>query len=180
MKILSLWIITASMLTFGTVTHAGQSDETAFELAMFSYEQGDLEQAVELFHQAIDLDPLLVDAYTYLGRSLLELGRWVEALERMGTAYDLMPEVDKQVFWSELWNAVIESFVGLLDQGDVDRALSVLDKALAMPDQHAEDRRRLTSALLTHVGILANEGRLREAISKLAGQADYTDEDLAI
>ena len=133
MRILFLWFFAAGLLTCGPITYAGQSNETAVELAMTRYEQGELDQALLLFHQAIERNPLLVDAYKFLGRALLKLERWGEALERMGTAYELMPEVDKRAFWNELWNAVIGSFVSLLDQVDVDGALSVLDKAGAMP-----------------------------------------------
>ena len=98
----------------------------------------------------------------------------------MSTAYELMPEVKKQPFWTELWEAVIEAFVSLLEQGDLNHAMSVVDKATKMPDQQADDRHRLMGALMAYAGRLANEHKLEDAMSLLFGRATSAEEALAI
>ena len=147
---------------------------------MTRYEQGDYERAIPHLHKAIELDPLFADAHKYLGRALLKMERWIEAVERLTHAYDLMPKAKRRSFWTELWNAVIESFMSLLDQGQLEHALSVLQKAWQMPAQGADDRQRLVSILITYAGKLANEGRLDEALSILADDAPQSEELQAI
>ena len=164
-------LLLVAMLAVSSPALAGNSAEEAFELAMVRYEQGDYEQAIPHLNEAITLDPLFADAHKYLGRTLLKLERWVEAVERLTVAYDLMPEAKKQAFWSELWNAVVESFISLLDRDELEHALGVLETAWSMPAQEADDRQRLLGILITYAGKLADQGKLDEALSILADDA---------
>ena len=147
---------------------------------MVRYEQDDYERAIPHLNEAIAHDPFFADAYKYLGRSLLKLERWVEAVERLTRAYDLMPEAQKRVFWVELWDSVVEAFISLLDDGEMERALSVLEKGWQLPGQAAEDRQRLIGVLVAYEGKLANEGRLDEALSILSDDAPQSEELLAL
>ncbi len=174
------WILLVAMLAVMPVSLAGSSPEEDFELAMVRYEQGDYERAIPHLNEVIELDPLFADAHKYLGRSLLKLERWVEAVERLTRAYELMPEAKKRLFWMELWDSVVEAFMSLLDRGELERALSMLEKAWQLPGQTADDRQRLMGVLIVYAGKLANEGRLDEALSILADNAPESKELLAL
>jgi len=53
---------------------------------------GHQEKAVELFHQSIARDPLLVLPYLHLALNLRDLGRYEEAHAALGKAFDLNPQ----------------------------------------------------------------------------------------
>ena len=61
MRKLPWWVFVVGLLTFAPAILAANSAQTAFEHAMTRYEQGNLEQAIPFFHQAIALDPLLAE-----------------------------------------------------------------------------------------------------------------------
>ena len=180
MRPVSCWIAMLFLLAMTQYASAAGSADEAFELAMVRYEQDDYERAIPHLNEAIAHDPFFADAYKYLGRSLLKLERWVEAVERLTRAYDLMPEAQKRVFWVELWDSVVEAFISLLDDGEMERALSVLEKGWQLPGQAAEDRQRLIGVLVAYAGKLANEGRLDEALSILSDDAPQSEELLAL
>ena len=180
MQTLLRWMITVSMLAITPTTFAGNPAQEAFELGMVRYEQGDYEPAVAHLNEAIEHDPLFADAHKYLGRTLLKLERWVEAIERLAGAYDLMPEAKKRVFWTELWDSIIQALMSLLDRGELERALSVLEKAWQLPEPAVDDRRRLVGVLVPYAAKLASEGKLDEALSILADDAPESGELLAL
>ena len=70
--------------------------------------------------------------------------------------------------------------MSLLDRGELERALSMLEKAWQLPGRTAEDRHRLMGVLIVYAGKLANEGRLDEALSILADNAPESEELLAL
>ena len=80
----------------------------------------------------------------------------------------------------ELWDSVVEAFISLLDDGEMERALSVLEKGWQLPGQAAEDRQRLIGVLVAYEGKLANEGRLDEALSILSDDAPSPKSCLAL
>lgn len=55
--------------------------EAHWQLGLFSVESGQYDKAVNRFRKVIELDPVeYLDAYLYLGKSLMSLGQQVEAI----------------------------------------------------------------------------------------------------
>lgn len=71
------------------------------------HEEGNLEDAVKYFQQAVEMDPDLWEAYQYLGTDLYQLGRAAEALEYFEKLLALRP--DPQVAeWVESCRAQLQ------------------------------------------------------------------------
>jgi len=68
------------------------SAETHYKMGNVLHEQGKLEDAIESYIQALELNPKFVEAYNNLGNVLKELGRLEEAIESYKRALMINPD----------------------------------------------------------------------------------------
>jgi tetratricopeptide (TPR) repeat protein len=66
--------------------------ESEFNRGMSLFNRGKFAKAVPAFEKATELQADHADAYLYLGRSLISIGKWQEALPPLRAAYRLAPE----------------------------------------------------------------------------------------
>lgn len=72
--------------------------QAEFDLGLSLFNRGRFEEAVPHFERATEHRPDFGEAYLYLGRSYINLGRWAEALHPLRTAYRLSPgETRKEI-----------------------------------------------------------------------------------
>lgn len=77
-------------------------DEANGELAI-----GELEKAIELYRQTINLDADFVDGWHALGMALMKLGHYEEAIEAGKKATELNP--NDQILWTSLSLAYVRN-----------------------------------------------------------------------
>jgi arylsulfatase A-like enzyme/Flp pilus assembly protein TadD len=78
------------------LTNLGNLKLTASKTAITSE---DLQNALELFKQAIEYDPDLIDAHIGLGRAYLQAGQTNKSIQALEKAYELDPDSDDALFY---------------------------------------------------------------------------------
>jgi tetratricopeptide (TPR) repeat protein len=142
--------------------------EAVFGQGLARYEQGDYQAAAERFRESLTEDPSFVEAQKYLGRALAQLGQWIDAIEQMKRAYELLPESEKRVFVRELWETIVRGILSMLDAGRLDQAVEVLRGALELSGQDEGTRDQLARVFIAYGGELLAQGRLEEALGAFA------------
>jgi tetratricopeptide (TPR) repeat protein len=70
--------------------------ESEFDTGLSLFNRGRFEEAAAHFERATEHEPDFGEAYLYLARSYLNLGRWEEALHPLRTAMRLSPEETRE------------------------------------------------------------------------------------
>lgn len=105
---LAMVLVVSSCATL-PVFRPGRDD---FERGMALFNQGNFRDAVPYFRRATDEDPDFAQSYFYLGRSLIHLRRWREAISPLRTAYRLAPDATQQEIADILFDALLAVAVG--------------------------------------------------------------------
>src|SRR5688572_31561344 len=79
--------------------------QNSFEEGMALFNQGEFDSAVEQFRRATLENPKSAQAYLYLGRSYISLGRWKSAIQPLRTAFRLSPYEAKD----EIMNLIVDA-----------------------------------------------------------------------
>lgn len=79
-----------------------------FDSGYASFNQGKYEQAASHFRKATEMEPSFGKAYLYLGRSYLAMGKFIEAIQPLRTAYELSPDEAKK----ETFNLILDGLIG--------------------------------------------------------------------
>lgn len=87
--------------------------QAEFDLGLSLFNRGKFEEAVPHFERATEQRPDFGEAYLYLGRSYVSLGRWAEALYPLRTAYRLAPEKTKGEVMEIILDLLIKHAAGL-------------------------------------------------------------------
>jgi tetratricopeptide (TPR) repeat protein len=142
------------------------------------YLTGNYEIALGEFRDAVKRHPRSSEAHEYLGRTLLKLRHWTEAVGRLITAYGLLPEHRKDRFWASIWNDIAAALGGLLESGQWDEAVVALSELwqlnMASPDSQAQ----LAALFTEHAVKLLAEGRFEEALTAFAQGSGVRNGDL--
>ena len=77
----------------------------SFEEGMALFNQGQFDSAVEHFRRSTLENPNSAQAYLYLGRSYISLGRWKSAIQPLRTAFRLSPYEARD----EIMNLIIDA-----------------------------------------------------------------------
>jgi cytochrome c-type biogenesis protein CcmH/NrfG len=77
----------------------------SFEEGMASFNQGQFDSAIQHFRQSTVENPSSAQAYLYLGRSYLSMGRWKSAIQPLRTAFRLSPHEAKD----EIMNLIVDA-----------------------------------------------------------------------
>lgn len=101
MNIRSLIIAFVSLVIVSVTHHSSaQADKMLVNLGNEMYSYGDVEDAFDVYEQAIGMNPNNVMAYYMSGRCLLATStRKGESVEFFKKAYELDPEVSSKIFW---------------------------------------------------------------------------------
>ena len=77
----------------------------SFEEGMALFNQGQFNSAIPYFRKSTLENPKSAQAYLYLGRSYISLGRWKSAVQPLRTAFRLSPDEAKD----EIMNLIIDA-----------------------------------------------------------------------
>jgi len=92
---LGLPVLFFSLLSCAGLQTAGTAEDE-FNRGLSLFNRGRFEESVGAFERATELKPEYGEAYLYIGRSYLSLGRYPEALPPLRAAYRLSPEKTKK------------------------------------------------------------------------------------
>jgi len=136
-----------------------------FEQGLALFNAGKYEQAIPYFSKAAESDPNYVQAYIYLGRSYISLGRWSEALGPLKTAYRISPTETRKEATSFLSDALVGAGIQSFRSGDYKTAVEHLKEGLTLDPGSAKVKDELVKAWTAYGGKLFTQGNFGEAIS---------------
>lgn len=138
-----------------------------------SYYQGDLADAVESYHRAIEADPSQHQSHTNLGLAYFQMRSWNLARRRFDKALELMPE-------ATITNTAIQrSYLLYLtamtysNTGAHDRAVAKLNEALSIDTGYFEALRQLARDYTAMRNYVAARGALRRAAQWSPGVIEH-------
>ncbi|MEO0249297.1 MAG: tetratricopeptide repeat protein [candidate division WOR-3 bacterium] len=110
MKRFSILLVGSCLLVLCSCAGLGirSSAQSEFDSGYASFSQGKYEQAASHFRKAAEIEPTFGKAYLYLGRSYLAMGRFIEAIQPLRTAYELSPDEAKK----ETFNLILDGLIG--------------------------------------------------------------------
>jgi Flp pilus assembly protein TadD len=136
-----------------------------FEQGLALFNAGKYEQAIPYFTKAAELDPNYVQAYVYLGRSYISLGRWGEAIGPLRTAYRISPTETRKEAMNFLTDALVGAGIQSFRNGDYKAAIDHLKEGLTLDPSAAKVKDVLVKAWTAYGGKLFAQGNFGEAIS---------------
>lgn len=77
------------------------------------FNQGHYHEAIPYFQVATEQNPNFAQAYFYLGRSMISLRRWRDAIPPLRTAHRLAPEAAKH----EIFDVLLDAFFAVALDG---------------------------------------------------------------
>ena len=108
-----LWLL----LVFGAVSCASlsifQEGQDSFDQGLALFNQGHYNEAIPYFQVATERNPNFAQAYFYLGRSMISLRRWRDAIPPLRTAHRLAPDAAKQ----EIFDVLLDAFFAVALDG---------------------------------------------------------------
>jgi tetratricopeptide (TPR) repeat protein len=157
------------MLSIGIMTSCAtlglQSARSAFDEGIAYFNRGDFEEAIALFQKAIELDPEYGEAYLYLGRSYLSLGRWFDAITPLRTAFRIAPAETKREAVNLLLDALLAAGADALKRGDFKSSIGLFKEALELKPESHEVKTQLLGAVMGFGTQSLSEGNPTEAIN---------------
>ena len=122
--------------------------EVGSQLAYTYYQQGDLEEAADVYRQVIDVVPFDLQAQAWMGRILLEMGQPEQAISYWQTVVSRNPDDARAAYFLELardqarWGTrAVNAFregVAFYEDGDFDRARERFSRATSLNSDYAE------------------------------------------
>jgi tetratricopeptide (TPR) repeat protein len=143
----------------------GSDAQREFEKGLALFNAGNYDQAVPHFMKATELEPEYGRAYLYLGRSYLNLRRWLDAIPPLRTAYRLSPTETKKEALDILLDALLAAGTDAFKRGNFQGALSHLREGLALSPQSTPFQHQLVETLIGYGGQLLLQGNFSESIS---------------
>jgi tetratricopeptide (TPR) repeat protein len=105
---------------------------------------GSVNEAVNAFHRAIEMDPPASSAYGNLARALVSQNKYREAIPFLQKSIDLLPNnKDKAAAWNRLGNAYRKL-------NDYDNAIKAYQKAVVLADEGVDLLTRTRFSLLSN------------------------------
>lgn len=149
------------------VTHQVSASSVAaqFDAGRAFYEQDQYERAVACFTRTLALDPEHAPSYLFLGRSVVHLERWLQAISYLRGGYLRLTSAEQKVVVGELRQALLNGARELLDKGNFVNAIALLEEALRLSPDSLEARDDLATVLTVFGEQLLSEGRYNEALS---------------
>jgi tetratricopeptide (TPR) repeat protein len=146
----------------------GSNAKQSFDKGLALFNQGKFEDALPHFQKATELEPEYAEAYLYLGRSYLNLSKWIEAIHPLRTAYTLSPVETKKEVVNILLDALIGGALAEFKKGNFKESISYLNEALDLDPESTEARNELINSLIGYGSELLSEGDASEAVSQFS------------
>ncbi len=137
-----------------------------FDLGLGLFRQGNYKEAIPFFQRSIEADSDRAKAFLYLGRSYLNLNKWLKAVPPLRTAVSLSTGEMKQEAVNVLLDALMSAALIDFEKGDLDSAINSLKEALDLKPDLIKAKDELIKMLFSFSDKLMSEGLIEEAISK--------------
>jgi cytochrome c-type biogenesis protein CcmH/NrfG len=98
-------VIAVALLSSCATIRSLTPGQDSFQEGMALFNQGHFDSAVEQFRRSTRENPQSAQAYLYLGRSYISLGRWKSAIQPLRTAFRLSPYEARD----EIMNLIIDA-----------------------------------------------------------------------
>jgi tetratricopeptide (TPR) repeat protein len=171
--IISLIFIISSCAGLGVRTAKYEFDQG---IGLFN--RGQYEKAIPHFEKATEYDPGFAKAYLYLGRSYLNLGKWLEALGPLRTGFRLSPTESRRQARDILLDALFGAASFELKRGNFRKAIGYLREMLELQPQSERGKKELSGALMDFGGRLLSEGNTSGAIDAFSEAVELSPNDL--
>ncbi|RJQ48159.1 MAG: tetratricopeptide repeat protein [Nitrospiraceae bacterium] len=161
-------LIVLAGLSFSLVSCAGllfTDAASQFEKGIAFFNQGNYEEAIPHFRKATELDPNFGKAYLYLGRSYLNLRKWVDAVPPLRTAFRLAPEETRKEAFNILIDALLGAAAAKFKTGNFFDSIQYLKEGLSLQPESTQIKDDLIKNLKGYGGQLVSKGNYRDAIS---------------
>jgi len=144
------------------------SAESEFETGLGFFNRGQYDEAIPYFTKAIELDVNYVNAYIYLGRSHLNMGRWAQAIQPLRTAYRLSPSKTQGEVLNFLIDALLGAAVSDFKNGNFSGAIGYLKEGLGLDSGSKKILSQLVAVLIAQGRELLTQGQVRDAITSFS------------
>ena len=111
-RVIALCLLLVLAMSACTTMPIFQPGRDSFDEGMALFNQGNYRDALPYFQRATEENPNFAQAYFYLGRSMIGLRRWRDAIPPLRTAYRLAPEATKQEMTDVLLDALLAAALG--------------------------------------------------------------------
>ncbi len=126
------------------VTYSPKNASAWNDLGELFFKTGGVEEAINAFTKAIELEPSNGQAYSNLASALASQGKYQEAIPLFQKSIDLLPEnKDKAAAWNRLGNAYRKL-------NDYDNAIKAYQKAVVLADEGLDLLTRTRFSLLSN------------------------------
>jgi tetratricopeptide (TPR) repeat protein len=166
--------VLASCASLGFLSSARRS----LDEGMGYFNTGNYAEAIPHFEEAIELDPEFGEAYLYLGRSYLNLGRWLDALQPLRTALRLAPAETKGEALNLLVDALFGAGIDRFKKGDFSSSIDYFKEVLDLQPDSGRAREELFGALMGFGAKSLSEGDPAEAISAFSEALTLSPNDV--
>jgi tetratricopeptide (TPR) repeat protein len=106
-----MWVIAVALLSSCASISSLTPGHDSFEEGIALFNQGQFDSAVPYFRKSTLENPKSAQAYLYLGRSYISLGRWKSALQPLRTAFRLSPNEAKDEIMNLILDAVFAAAI---------------------------------------------------------------------
>ena len=137
-----------------------------FDRGMALFNSGEYQKAIPHFQKASEMDPDFADAYLYLGRSYLNMGKWVEAISPLRTALRLSPDTTRKDFVAILVDALFGAATSEFKRGNFQRSIGYFKEVLELQPSSSRAKNELFSTLIAFGGDLLSKGNATDAIGE--------------
>lgn len=100
-----LFLMTVALLSSCATLRTLTSGHDSFQKGMASFNQGHFDTAIQHFSQSTLENPNSAQAFLYLARSYISVGRWKSAIQPLRTAFRLSPHEAKD----EIMNLIVDA-----------------------------------------------------------------------
>jgi tetratricopeptide (TPR) repeat protein len=149
-----------------------------FDLGAELFNRGQYAEAIPHFQAASELDLKFAQAHLYLGRCYVTLGRYLEAIFPLRTAYSLSPqEVGKEAL-NILLDALLRVAISEVQKGNFEGALGHLKDALNLDPGSRQVKEEVSRTLTSFGGQLLMKGNLSGAIDRYTDALSYAPDNV--
>ena len=172
-----IWTLIGAGLLFSLVAGCATFLVTAqseHDAGLQLFGQGKYADAIPRFQKAIELDSRHGQSYLYLGRCYVSMGRYLEAIPPLRTAYSLSPEKVRRETFNILLDALLGAAFSESRMGNFGGAIGHLKDALSLDPQSGQVRDELGKLLISRGAEFLLQGNVKEAVESYREGISYS------